>query len=737
MKPSERTEQQRALKPPGLHYWVSLAVLCLLLGLLNLVLIELFGGKATILISTIGGVAAFLLTGLKVGYENRYRSVHERAYSGRGLRLLCGVCGVALLLLLVLNWVGVLAGMVKVAVLDSEGSPVPFATVTIEERSHQLDKNGEGEFVVRPVLRRRWQTYVSIAGNSRGGRASPSVFDQRQVVLRVMALKPAAAVSYMELDGLTAHLLLEGANVGKLAPVFATSPLIVRNEAYLAAIEFYRSLASNVARGEIGVWQSRNAPLSLSNSASQWMSMRAFMQDQPRSVQQRLMRTNAHNDLEVRVFEPSSVIPWPDLDAHAQLSRGSMPLAMAADYANSWLAEKSEAPCGSAVRTGVPGIGLPVFYRDLPSFDPAAYLRKLEDYFMWMRSQRKPDLPDYKLLEHASGLAMLKQLRGFGELPRGLMRGEVTAPAHGGYELLLVLPRVKLLIALISNTSGRAIRLEGALMRKLHVPGFTPETEGRRRMDATPATIARLLPGDVVEAGGRIVVPLGLSLEKPAQDLELWTSTDRSKEIAASIAKAAPERRIAIIDTCHQSLFSIAARDLPPHSPRRADPGQYLFGPQLRLQSLSIDGVTQEVHQYDRSFTVMASGDSKGSCPYLFAAGDDRKMWSLGEVLVGAVGTHRSVSEVRELPAGTRWAMISERQDEVTYLQRIDLRYVGPRGSIRVVSVFDKDTAGGPKILANQQDFRFAVAEANAGERVEILVDGYYIPLLNIAAPTR
>ncbi|MEM7289151.1 MAG: hypothetical protein AAF412_02065, partial [Pseudomonadota bacterium] len=143
----------------------------------------------------------------------------------------------------------------------------------------------------------------------------------------------------------------------------------------------------------------------------------------------------------------------------------------------------------------------------------------------------------------------------------------------------------------------------------------------------------------------------------------------------------------------------------------------YYFGEVRDLTQVLIAGNAYEVRKTPRFAVLSIAGFDGASCPFLEFVEEDGEPSLYGRVLVGASNQSKSMTETVKVPAKAKSIIISEREPEISYLQRIEL-----------VSKTDekRHTMAENVVLKPWEKLELKIPEKLRDQELEIEITGYY-----------
>jgi hypothetical protein len=165
---------------------------------------------------------------------------------------------------------------------------------------------------------------------------------------------------------------------------------------------------------------------------------------------------------------------------------------------------------------------------------------------------------------------------------------------------------------------------------------------------------------------------------------------------------------------------------------------EYMLGPSVNIESVIVNNIDYAVRQYSSSkLAVLISGNSIGSCPYIYTYSSERAAWvNEGHVLYNINDKLKETTEEMRLTRFDGRILLKEKDPEISF---IDLMY------IKAVSLDGRSTIYHPNnYLLRHQDrnylklrqgeeieLKFEMPTNFTAQKYSVVIKGYYTPLGN------
>lgn len=331
-----------------------------------------------------------------------------------------------------------------------------------------------------------------------------------------------------------------------------------------------------------------------------------------------------------------------------------------------------------------------------------------------------------------------------------------------GWHLSLRLPRLELRLAVVQNITGKAIKLNKLRLRAVRANGVEA---------LPPALAAKTVDGAVGDGTlvpeERLVVPLGLRFEnapgprQSASDVQSYSASEvgnilQSKSSMANridlvgVFQAEDESRAGGNPSDGQdprfvrrSIGQIELTriiDSYGFTPREAMEQHAYIGTVLTPEKIVVNGIERDVHTVNLGGLYISDHYEGGSCPYVYArlAGEQRQF--LGEILIGRDSESKSGTNLKSLPSWPQEIILSEEEDETTFLRsaRAICETQAGEQHVRLPGNGGALFSPGPHVIARGESVTLIFPPLDPQIRCEtafLEVSGYYIP--RVPSPPR
>ena len=283
----------------------------------------------------------------------------------------------------------------------------------------------------------------------------------------------------------------------------------------------------------------------------------------------------------------------------------------------------------------------------------------------------------------------------------------------------IVYPSIILDTVLIENISNVPVKLDS-----LHGSQSSVSTLRALGSDSTELTSASFDMSRTLAPGERVLVPLKISLEP--QIWEGGPATDNAADWSKLLRTSAQFQRKLGTSGLRASPASHAVPLLK----------TYLFGPELSIIGLTIDGRRIELEQRSANFSDLVITIEGLSCPYLLSWDAANRTWvEHGKVLDKAPSRAREYSELKSFTGFKSRFRIEEREPEIAFIRDVNLVAIlndhvaltlKPK---RVVTAAEREGEYLSLYWGEAADFEFELPPDIAEDQVatsRFVVTGYY-----------
>jgi hypothetical protein len=223
---------------------------------------------------------------------------------------------------------------------------------------------------------------------------------------------------------------------------------------------------------------------------------------------------------------------------------------------------------------------------------------------------------------------------------------------------------------LIENPSSQAIVLDGLIGERRPQSGL--RAVGRASPPASNADLA-LDTSESLAPGQKLLVPIRILLPPP--EVDDWSSYDR---VGAEMSRRLGANGF----TGSTESFRV---------PR---PRTYLYGPELNVSGVVVNGRRMEFVRQASNFLDLTVTAEVGSCPYLQSAEKSDGQWiEHGKVLHRALGRAREDQESITFPGFRARYRLEEREAEVAFIDHAELVITLANGTSKSLAPSEPDLA--------------------------------------------
>lgn len=301
------------------------------------------------------------------------------------------------------------------------------------------------------------------------------------------------------------------------------------------------------------------------------------------------------------------------------------------------------------------------------------------------------------------------------------------SPCGGGYDFGYYPRQLILDVAMIENASAKSVAITevlgaatlGGLRAANTVP--TPERSGQ--------ALGTLAPGEKVMVALRInfVVPTGLKET-------FGTKIERARAFYAIIEKL-PAGTIIKEKPFDDQTPPLKKKKESYKPPERPNMSPYVFGPELAMAGLVVDGEEIVLEETSSNFIELTAGEGYGSCPYLYVMNEETGRWvNYGKVIHAADAPSKETTEEVKLHGLAKRFRIAEEELEISHIDRLSLivelkkgqtvRFEPPVAALKAADKRYVDVAAGKAIEINF-DIPDSIKPEDVSE-ARLAVTGYY-----------
>ena len=312
---------------------------------------------------------------------------------------------------------------------------------------------------------------------------------------------------------------------------------------------------------------------------------------------------------------------------------------------------------------------------------------------------------------YKDAFGLLRYLRGEDGLPRTLLiLAGIYVPgcgAQSSWDFSISMPKIVLEAAIIRNDTGRAIHVDSILGENI------PDGPLRLAAGASPSDVQPTGLNMPIQPGHSLLVPTSIALRSNPSVL--------LGQEAHMGAAATYQRLRAKGITARPDVFAV---------PEFHD---FVFGPELKLAGLIVDGNTIDFREKSLNDMDIAFSGMAGSCPFLLSWDDERQDWiEHGKVLHAASDASREETQTITLSGFVSRFRLEEREPEVATINDAEIVFSLTSGSSITLKPDTTPTRKvGRQLLfwGDAQELKFSLPNGVApGDVVEskLSLTGYY-----------
>lgn len=242
----------------------------------------------------------------------------------------------------------------------------------------------------------------------------------------------------------------------------------------------------------------------------------------------------------------------------------------------------------------------------------------------------------------------------------------------GGYDFSYYPRQMVLDVAVIQNVSSKPMTVGDLLGTQVEDTGLRPPAPPMRGVVAAgvvpiPGSVGKLAPGErvLVPLKMTFVAPKGLSMQfsgKLADARKIYGEIEKLP--AGTVIKEDPAGEQNVLTKARESF---KAPELPKVTP-------YLWGPEITLKGLNIDGKRVILEEMSANFLELTAGEGYGSCPFLYSYDEAKSTWvSHGKVIDNADDPSKELTQDVDLTAFSTRFRLAEEELEMSEINRVVL----------------------------------------------------------------
>jgi hypothetical protein len=157
---------------------------------------------------------------------------------------------------------------------------------------------------------------------------------------------------------------------------------------------------------------------------------------------------------------------------------------------------------------------------------------------------------------------------------------------------------------------------------------------------------------------------------------------------------------------------------------------EYVFGPELKVAGLVVNGNTINFREKSQNFMDIAYSGLEGSCPYLLSWDNERRDWTeRGKILHEANDASREQTQTIVLPGFVSRFRLEEREPEVATIEGVQIALSLKDGRSMTLNPGSAGTGRRLLFWGDAQDFEFRLPSGIAPADVvqsRLSLTGYY-----------
>jgi hypothetical protein len=241
-----------------------------------------------------------------------------------------------------------------------------------------------------------------------------------------------------------------------------------------------------------------------------------------------------------------------------------------------------------------------------------------------------------------------------------------------GFSFTLHTRQLVLDIAMIENLSRDAISIDGLSGTQNSVMEARPETAGKSA-PASPIPIPPIKLGP----GQKLVIPLRIGFVMSDSLADLFRDRATAQKSYKQIRSASSGTVFATAGSTDPNGAKVPPVRKTRDSfgpPTVAMPPLYVYGPEIELRGVVLDGERLDFENASRNFMHLIVAGEYGSCPFLYAYDDRLKAWvDHGKIIDAARSKDKETTQTKTIAGFASKFKISEQELEVSFIDRARL----------------------------------------------------------------
>jgi hypothetical protein len=294
-------------------------------------------------------------------------------------------------------------------------------------------------------------------------------------------------------------------------------------------------------------------------------------------------------------------------------------------------------------------------------------------------------------------------------------------------------------VAIIQNTTAGPISFDKFIVHQSGDNYLRGRSDDDAALSASASSEKVLLPGHILLPRENLIVPLSMSFRfsEDNEFLPPHAAIEKRTALASEIGKMKEVVfPLAGADPLESTAVALGSADLQaplkqPSAPLHVE-DEYLYGPSLRLDSAVLEGVAYPIRGKNLADRELWAGYLGASCPFVYTVSADGMLdYSEGHIL--SHGEEREEIEEKQLRYFDGRVLIKELEDEVSFIDEMEIRVENVRGSVQLLEPDDDllreaDSRYLTLRRGEQRLVRFPEFRVSNGDLRYILkVKGYYV----------
>ena len=316
------------------------------------------------------------------------------------------------------------------------------------------------------------------------------------------------------------------------------------------------------------------------------------------------------------------------------------------------------------------------------------------------------------------------------------MKFEVTAQydqsCSDGWNGIVNIPGLSLELLILSNISDKPIKIDKIKYSSVNANGSNVFKDSQAAPQSDIVGDGTLLPSE------RLVIPIGLRFSQDSTQegiTEVFSQEEiRLNDIQINKGQDVNLEVYSSNENVRQTVGRIGLGDLKERYTKQEhtkNDGLPYIGTKLAIQSIDVDGVSQEVHPIRLGSMYISESVPGASCPYVTLVDKDGSKTSIGKTLVSRDNKSKQGWDVISLKEWPDSIIIEERDAETTYLKDIYLVCEHHNGIVETRKPVNPIKSDSDLKIDQGKDHAFQFDPLGIDmpcDSISMRINGYYVP---------